>query len=99
MHPEPATSSPPARSPVLFINLWPQSGMKHYSESLVHALAPAGELIYVRNYESGVKCAALRVHLDPVRPGGLGDLWRIAGTILRRRPRAIHLNSELPVLL
>lgn len=87
------------RGPVLYINLWPTSGMKHYSESLMHALAPVEEVIYVRNYESCVEGEALRVHLDPVRPGGLRDLWRIVQTILDRQPRAIHLNSELPVLL
>ena len=84
---------------MLFINLWPTSGMKHYSESLMHALAPAAEVIYVRNYESCVECEALRVHLNPMRPWGLGDLWRIIRTIMKRRPRALHLNSELPVLL
>lgn len=99
MHPEPATVPSPAVRPLLFINLWSQGGMKHYSESLVHALAPGGDLLYVRNYESGVPVEALRVQLDPVRPGGWGDLWRIFRTVLRRRPRAIHLNSELPVLL
>lgn len=99
MHEPPSHPAPTARGPVLYINLWPTSGMKHYSESLVHALAPAAEVIYVRNYESCVEGEGLRVHLDPVRPGGLGDLWRIVRTILDRQPRAIHLNSELPVLL
>jgi glycosyltransferase involved in cell wall biosynthesis len=84
---------------VLFINLWPTSGMKHYSESLMHALTAVAKVIYVRNYESCVECEALRVQLDPVRLGGWGDLGRIVGTILDRQPRVIHLNSELPILL
>ncbi|MDR3400876.1 MAG: glycosyltransferase family 4 protein [Chthoniobacter sp.] len=99
MHAKSATAPSPVDGPVLFINLWPTSGMKHYSESLVHALAPGGQVIYVRNYESCVEGEALRVKLDPVRIGGLGDVWRIVRTILDRRPRVIHLNSELPVLL
>jgi len=100
MHAEPATILPSSMGgPVVFINLWPQSGMKHYSESLVHALAPGAEVLYVRNYESGVPVEALRVKLDPVRPGSWGDGWRLVRTILRRRPRVIHLNSELPILL
>ncbi|MEI9897773.1 MAG: glycosyltransferase [Chthoniobacter sp.] len=99
MHAPPATASSPVGRVVLFINLWPASGMKHYSESLVHALAPGGEVVYVRNYESCVKSEALRVGLDPVRLQSLGDLWRIAQVVWRRRPRVIHLNSELPVLL
>ncbi|HSI14688.1 MAG TPA: glycosyltransferase family 4 protein [Chthoniobacter sp.] len=99
MHPEPATVSSQTGGSVLFINLWPTSGMKHYSESLMHALMPAAEVIYVRNYESCVKCEALRVQLDPVRLAGFKDVWRIVRTILDRRPRAIHLNSELPILL
>jgi glycosyltransferase involved in cell wall biosynthesis len=96
---EQSTASPLLGGPVLFINLWPSSGMKHYSESLVYALAPAVEVVYVRNYESCVNCEALRVNLDPVKPRGLGDWWRIGRTILTRKPRAIHLNSELPLLL
>ena len=84
---------------MLYINLWADGGMKHYSESLVHALAPAGDLLYVCNYESCVPVETLRVQLGPVRPGRWGDLWRIIRTILQRRPRVIHLNSELPVLL
>jgi glycosyltransferase involved in cell wall biosynthesis len=93
------TQSPPPAAPVLFINLWPQSGMKHYSESLVHALAPVAEVIYVCNYESALPVEKLRVNLDPVRPGGWTDLFRLFREILRRRPLAIHLNSELPILL
>jgi len=56
-------------------------------------------VVYVRNYESCLEGEALRVQLDPVRLGNLGDLWRIARVILERQPRVIHLNSELPVLL
>jgi len=100
MHAESTTTVPsPVGGPVLFINLWPTSGMKHYSESLVHALAPAGDVVYVRNYESCVESEALRVKLDAVRPGWVGEVWKIVRTILDRQPRVIHLNSELPVLL
>ena len=84
---------------MLFINLWAASGMKHYSESLVHALAPGAEVLYVRNYESCVPVETLRVQLEPARPRALGDLWRLIITIFQKRPRAIHLNSELPILL
>jgi glycosyltransferase involved in cell wall biosynthesis len=73
--------------------------MKHYSEALVHALAPGCRLFYIRNYESDQPVEGLRVHLDPMRPRHLGDLWRIARTVFQQRPRAIHLNSELPILL
>jgi glycosyltransferase involved in cell wall biosynthesis len=83
----------------VFINLWPQSGMKHYSESLVHALAPVTKLLYVRNYESALPVESLRVRLAPTRLGALGDLLRLGRAILRLRPSAIHLNSELPILL
>jgi glycosyltransferase involved in cell wall biosynthesis len=95
------SAAAPERARVLFINLWPQSGMKHYSESLVHALAPCRnlQLFYVRNYESDLPVESLRVHLDPVRFGAWGDLLRLVRAILRLRPRVIHLNSELPVLL
>ena len=99
MQPEPATVASQTGGPVLFINLWATSGMKHYSESLMYALAPAAEVIYVRNYESCVEGEALRVRLDPVRLSALGDLWRIVRTILNRKPRVVHLNSELPILL
>jgi glycosyltransferase involved in cell wall biosynthesis len=99
MQPEPTTVPSQTGGLVLFINLWPTSGMKHYSESLMHALIPTVPVIYVRNYESCVKCETLRVQLNPVRLGGFGDLWRIVRTILDRRPQVIHLNSELPILL
>ncbi len=99
MHPDTTSPAAPAPGPVVFINLWPQSGMKHYSESLVHALAPAAPVLYVRNYESCVPGESLPVQLDPVRLGGWTDLLRLVREILRRRPSAIHLNSELPVLL
>jgi len=98
----PAESIPspsPANAPVVYINLWAQGGMKHVSEALVHAVAPGCKLLYVRNYESDQPVEALRVDLEPTRPGHWGDLWRIVRTIFRRRPRAIHLNSELPILL
>ena len=98
MHAAPAPTASPARGRVLFINLWPQGGMKHYSESLVHALASGADVLYVCNYESRVPVDTLRVELDPVRPGGWGEVWRIARTIPQRR-RVIHLNSEMPVLL
>jgi glycosyltransferase involved in cell wall biosynthesis len=95
----PETPLPAASGPVVFINLWPSSGMKHYSESLVHALAPAAEVLYVRNYESCLPVPSLRVPLNPVSLRGWTNLFRVAREILRRRPAAIHLNSELPVLL
>lgn len=96
---EPTSAAAPAPGLVVFINLWPESGMKHYSESLMHALAPAAPLLYVRNYESALDVPSLRVGLHPIRFQALGDLLRLAREILRRRPAAIHLNSELPILL
>lgn len=94
-----AHSPPAAEGPVVFINLWPTSGMKHYSDSLVHALAPAAPVLYVRNYESALPVESVRLALDPVRPRALTDLLRLARALIQRRPLAIHLNSELPILL
>ncbi len=99
MHPKTSSPSAVPRATVVYINLWAGSGMKHYSESLVHALAPAAEVFYIRNYESRVPSDAWRVELDPARLGAWGVLWRLARELLRRRPLAIHFNSELPVLL
>ncbi len=99
MPPPPAPTASSPRGPVLFLNLWAQGGMRHYSESVVHALAPDGEVLYACNYESRVPVETVRLQLDPVRLGGLGELGRLARLILGRRPRAIHLNSELPILL
>jgi len=99
MNDDPSSAAAPAPGPVVFINLWPQSGMKHYSESLMHALAPAARVLYVRNYESTVPVESRRVRLDPVRLTGLADLFALVREIIRRRPVAIHLNSELPILL
>jgi len=94
--PKPAAS---LRGPVVFINLWAQSGMKHYSESLMHALAPAVEVFYLRNYESCLEVPGRQVRLHPVGLRGCTELVVVAREILRRRPAAIHLNSELPILL
>jgi len=98
MHAPSAPDTPPARGLVLFINLWAQGGMKHYCESLMHALAPDAEILYVCNYESRVHVPTLRVELDPVRPRWRG-LRQILGAIVGRPPWIVHLNSELPVLL
>src|SRR5688500_5868188 len=95
---DPPLPVPSERGPIVFINLWPQSGMKHYSDSLVHALAPAAAVLYVRNYESSLPIDSLRVHLNAVRLGGWGEMLRLVREILRRRPSAVHLNSELPIL-
>jgi len=73
--------------------------MKHYSESLVHALDPSARVLYVRNYDSALPVESLRTRLYPTRLAAFGDLFELARVILRRRPAAIHLNSELPILL
>ncbi len=97
MNPERSPAAAPG--PIVFINLWPESGMKHYSESLMHALAPAADVLYVRNYPSTLPVESLQVGLHPVRLQALGDLARLAWMLLRRSPSAVHLNSELPILL
>ncbi len=94
--PKPAARLP---GPVVFINLWSQSGMKHYSDSLMHALAPAADIFYLRNYESRAQVPGRELRLHPVRLGGFSDLFEVGREIVRRRPAAIHLNSELPILL
>ena len=99
MPPQPSSPSDFVRETVVYINLWPESGMKHYSESLVAALVPAVDVLYVRNYESRVSAESWRVELKAVELGGWSTLWGLAREIVRRKPLAIHLNSELPVLL
>ena len=83
----------------MFINLWPQSGMKHYSESLVHALVPAIPVLYLRNYESCLPVSGRLLRLHPLGWGNWTDVFAVVREILRNRPAAIHLNSELPILL
>lgn len=95
----PTSSTAALGGPVVFINLWAEGGMKHYSESLVHALAPATDVLYVRNYESCVPVSGRIVRLIPTSLSGWTQLLDLAREILRRRPAAVHLNSELPVLL
>ena len=53
----------------------------------------------MRNYESRLPVESLRVRLHPVRLAAGRICLRLAREILRRRPSAIHLNSELPILL
>lgn len=98
--PEGIVSSAPLNEPVVFINLWPEGGMKHYSESLMQALSAVTRIFYVRNYESVLDVPGLKVSLHPSRPEvSWRDLPRLAMEIVRLRPSIVHLNSELPILL
>ncbi|MDB6151611.1 MAG: hypothetical protein JWL90_64 [Chthoniobacteraceae bacterium] len=95
----PSEPSHTLRETVVYINLWPESGMMHYSESLVAAMAADVDLLYVRNHASRVAVEGWPVELKAVSLGASTTLWRLAREIIRRKPLAIHLNSELPVLL
>lgn len=94
-------ASPRRDRPVVFINLWREGGMRHYADSLVHALGDAVPVFYLRNYPSPVAPDGLVLDVDfhPLRPGNWWGLLRIARLLRELRPRAVHLNNEQPLLL
>lgn len=87
--------------PVVFINFWREGGMRHYSDSIVHALHGAARIFYLRNYPSDVAedGAVLDCDFHPLRPRNWLALLHAARLLLRLRPRAVHLNNEQPLLL
>jgi glycosyltransferase involved in cell wall biosynthesis len=86
--------------PVVFINFWSEGGMRHYSESLVHAFGP-DRIYYLRNYPSVVaeNGAQLDCDFHPLRPRNWRAISRVATTLRELRPAAVHLNNEQPLLL
>ena len=87
--------------PIVFVNLWRDGGMRHYAESLVHALQPAVPIRYVRNYQgdTGADGPVLDVDFHPLRARNWPGVLKIARLIRDVSPRAIHLNNEQPSLL
>ncbi|MEA3210127.1 MAG: hypothetical protein QOE70_3184 [Chthoniobacter sp.] len=87
--------------PVVFINFWREGGMRHYSESVVHALGDSVPLFYLRNYsgETGAPGLVLDLDLNPLRPRNWATIVGIARLLRVLRPRAVHLNNEQPALL
>ncbi|HYR58799.1 MAG TPA: glycosyltransferase family 4 protein [Chthoniobacteraceae bacterium] len=92
---------PRAERPIVFINFWREGGMRHYSESLVHALQPAARVFYLRNYDgaTGAEGAVLDLDFRPLRPRNWPGVARVARLLREMRPRAVHLNNEQPALL
>jgi glycosyltransferase involved in cell wall biosynthesis len=92
-------SRPPR--PIVFINFWREGGMRHYSESLVHALQPAARVCYLRNYEgeTGAEGPVIDLDFHPLRTSNWAAMIRIARLLRELHPRAIHLNNEQPTLL
>jgi glycosyltransferase involved in cell wall biosynthesis len=87
--------------PVVFINIWREGGMRHYSDSIVHALRGAARVFYLRNYPSDVAedGAVLDCDFHPLRPRNWLALLRVTRLLRALRPRAVHLNNEQPLLL
>jgi glycosyltransferase involved in cell wall biosynthesis len=92
---------PRSERPIVFINFWREGGMRHYSESLVHALQPAARVCYLRNYEGETHAEGPVLDLDfhPLRAGNWSGVVRVARVIRELHPRAVHLNNEQPALL
>src|SRR3954454_7280117 len=74
-----------ARCTVVFCNLWGEGGMRHYSESLVMALAPAARVFYLRNYPSEVASEGFQadLNLNPFRPQNYRALLQIVCAVWR----------------
>jgi glycosyltransferase involved in cell wall biosynthesis len=87
--------------PIVFINFWREGGMRHYSESLVHALQPAARVCYLRNYEGETGAPGPVIDLDfrPLRGRNWAAVVRLARLLRELQPRAVHLNNEQPALL
>ena len=95
------SDDPSSVRPIVFINFWREGGMRHYSESLVHALQPAARVCYLRNYEgeTGAEGPVIELDFRPLRGRNWSALVRIARLLRELRPRAVHLNNEQPALL
>ena len=95
------TDDPSSARPIVFINFWREGGMRHYAESLVHALQPAASVCYLRNYEgeTGAGGAVIDLDFHPLRGRNWVAVTRIARLLRELRPRAVHLNNEQPALL
>ncbi len=87
--------------PIVFINFWREGGMRHYAESLVHALQPTARVCYLRNYEgeTGAEGPVIDLDFQPLRGRNWAAIVRIARLLRELRPRAVHLNNEQPALL
>ena len=85
----------------MFINFWRDGGMRHYAESLVHALQPEAPVCYVRNYpgETGAAGPVLDIDFHPLRWRNAAAVQRVAALLRELQPRAVHLNNEQPALL
>ena len=88
------------RGPIVFINFWRDGGMRHYSESVVHALQPE-PVCYVRNYpgDTGADGPVLDIDFHPLRWRNAAAIRRVAALLREIQPRAVHLNNEQPALL
>ncbi len=86
---------------VAFLNFWDRGGMRHYSESLIHALSAEADLSYVRNYpgDGSLKGYVADLTLNPFRIANYLHLARLGAALFRLKPDAIHLNSENPHLV
>jgi glycosyltransferase involved in cell wall biosynthesis len=95
------TDDPSHPRPIVFINFWREGGMRHYSESLVHALQPVARVCYLRNYEgeTGAEGPVLALDFHPLRARNWVGVARVARLLRALRPRAVHLNNEQPLLL
>ena len=95
------SDDPSSERPIVFINFWREGGMRHYSESLVHALQPAARVCYLRNYEGETEAEGPVIDLDfhPLRGRNWVAVARLARLLRELRPRAVHLNNEQPALL
>jgi glycosyltransferase involved in cell wall biosynthesis len=87
--------------PIVFVNFWREGGMRHYAESVVHALQPAAHVHYWRNYEGETGAPGPVIDLDfrPLRLRNWSAVVQLARRLRELRPRAIHLNNEQPALL
>src|SRR4051812_34902858 len=87
--------------PIVFINFWRDGGMRHYSDSLVHALQPAVRVCYLRNYEgqTGAEGPVIDLDFHPLRCRNWFAVVRLARLLRELNPLAVHLNNEQPTLL
>lgn len=92
---------PAAERPIVFVNFWREGGMRHYSESLVHALQPAARVCYLRNYpgDTGAAGPVLDLDIHPLQWRNWAGIAEVARLLRELKPRAVHLNNEQPALL
>jgi alpha-maltose-1-phosphate synthase len=86
---------------IAFVNLWPNGGMRHYSDALVNILSEKNEILYCTNYGDSIACKvrSFPITLDFFKFKNVLAAGELISAIRDFKPDIIHVNSGFPSLL